>query len=55
MYVHETRHVKHEGSGNNDNEEQYFQFVKTCYFYYYLYIFKKTAPETIKTVTTYYY
>ena len=24
------RHVKHEGGGISNNEEQYFQFVKTC-------------------------
>ena len=26
-----TRHVEHETSGNTNNKEQYFQFVKTCY------------------------
>ena len=48
MYVHETRHVKHEGGGNNDNEEQYFQFVKTCYLYYFCIYSRKPHQKPLK-------
>ena len=39
------RHVKHEGGGISNNEEQYFQFVKTCYFYYFFVFIQENRTQ----------